>query len=486
MKPSQRIRERTARTTDGFQNLLLRIGEGSTVMAGARYGTTGLSWDPKRLEALYRESWIVGKVVDAIAEDMTRAGVDFTGIDPEDAAKLQRQMTRKGFWRDITATIKWARLYGGAVAVINVSGQALDTELRMETVKKEQLNRLRVFDRWSINPDPDARVLEGRDLGDPEFYTVPRLGLKVHHTRVLRFLGEELPWNQSQTENGWGQSVIQRLFDRLVPFDSATAGASQLMTKAHLRTVAVDKLREILAQGGVAEENLIKMFSLMSKLQNNEGVTLIDKEDTFSATSYTFAGVGDLLTQIAQQISGASGIPLVRLLGQSPAGLSATGESDMRNYHDSISQKQENDLRAPLLKLAELLHWAVLGEAPEDDFDFEFNPLMQPDAKTKADTATVMTDAVVKAFEAELIDSATAMRELLHVGAVTGVFNNITDDAIDTAEERDKLANEDPPAPPPGLAPLDPNNPVPPELNNGLPPTPPTQLSQEVPPVSPG
>ena len=37
-----------------------------------------------------------------------------------------------------------------------------------------------------------------------------------------------------------------------------------------------------------------------------------------------------------QVAAGAADIPVTRLLGQSPAGLSATGESDTRNYYDMI------------------------------------------------------------------------------------------------------------------------------------------------------
>jgi uncharacterized protein len=35
-------------------------------------------------------------------------------------------------------------------------------------------------------------------------------------------------------------------------------------------------------------------------------------------------------------VSGAADIPVTRLLGQSPAGMNATGTSDMKNYHDRI------------------------------------------------------------------------------------------------------------------------------------------------------
>jgi len=61
--------------------------------------------------------------------------------------------------------------------------------------------------------------------------------------------------------------------------------------------------------------------------------------------NYGFTGLADTLLQRGQQLSGALGIPLVRLSGQSPVGLSATGESDICKYNDSIRSQQETRLR---------------------------------------------------------------------------------------------------------------------------------------------
>ncbi len=76
---------------------------------------------------------------------------------------------------------------------------------------------------------------------------------------------------------------------------------------------------------------------------------------------------------------------MTRLLGQSPAGLSATGDSDTRNYYDMISARQEIDLRPQLHRLDRLL----LRSAGVDPaaLTFEFRPLWQMDAAEKATIA---------------------------------------------------------------------------------------------------
>ena len=59
-----------------------------------------------------------------------------------------------------------------------------------------------------------------------------------------------------------GMSVVERIWDRLTAFDSATVGAAQLVYKAHLRTYSVEKLRELIALGGPAFEALLKISTL--------------------------------------------------------------------------------------------------------------------------------------------------------------------------------------------------------------------------------
>ena len=111
--------------------------------------------------------------------------------------------------------------------------------------------------------------------------------------------------------------------------------------------------------------------------QSIEGMTLGDIEDDFQTMTYTFTGLPEVLLQFAQQISGATGIPLVRLFGQSPVGFNSTGESDIRLYYDNTKQQQEKMLRPGLKKILNVIYMSVTGHAPDKDFNFDFRPLWQ-------------------------------------------------------------------------------------------------------------
>lgn len=439
----QATNTQTATTKDGFANLTARMGLGAqNVLSDSTYIFDLLTRNRMKLEAMYRGSWIVGAAVDAVAEDMTRAGVNIKGSDdPEAIQLLQSKLTRLGIWHSLLETIKWGRLYGGAIALIVIDGQDPATPLNVDTVGKDQFRGLKVFDRWQLRPSLQNMVLEGMDYGLPEFYDVISniatgqvSNLRIHHSRVIRQIGIQLPAMQAMTEEWWGESVIERMYDRLVSFDAATSGAANLIQKAHLRTVQIDKLREVLAAGGKAEENLLSMFHHMRMLQTNEGLTLLDKEDTFAAHSYTFSGLSDMILQFGQQIAGATGIPLVRLFGQSPAGLNSTGESDLRMYYDNVAAQQESRLRDGMMKVLRVMHKSLFGVLPPGNFDFDFVPLWQTSTKEKADIASSVTTTIATAYEKGIIDQTTALQELKQSSESTGVFTNITEEQIEEAK----------------------------------------------------
>jgi len=432
-----------ATTKDGFANLTARMGLGAqNVLSEGTYTFNLLTRNRMTLEAMYRGSWIVGAAVDSVAEDMTRAGINIHSTQEPDQIQIMQQMlTRMGIWQSLLEAIKWGRLYGGALACIVVDGQDTSTPLNIDTIGKNQFKGLKVYDRWSLQPDVTNMIQEGMNAGLPEYYSVVSdvntgkvSDVKWHHSRVIRFIGIQLPIWQAITEMMWGESVIERLQDRLVAFDTATSGAANLIQKAHLRTVQIDKLREVLAAGGKAEENLLTMFHHMRILQTNEGLTLLDKEDSFTTTQYSFSGLSDMILQFGQQIAGATGIPLVRLFGQSPAGLNSTGESDMRMYYDNISAQQESRLRDGMMKMLQVLHKSLFGTSAPDGFDFEFVPLWQTSQKEKADISNTVVTLVTTAFEKGVIDQATALQELKQSSDATGIFTNISGEQIEEAK----------------------------------------------------
>lgn len=69
---------------------------------------------------------------------------------------------------------------------------------------------------------------------------------------------------------------------------------------------------------------------------------LLDAEDEdFRRDSYSFAGIPEILEKLMLRLSSAARIPVSLLMGQAPAGMNATGESDIRFFYDQVRAEQE-------------------------------------------------------------------------------------------------------------------------------------------------
>ncbi|EKN3530793.1 TPA: DUF1073 domain-containing protein [Yersinia enterocolitica] len=432
------------RTTDSYQNLTARYGlRTENQSADYSYQPNWTSRNRQLIENAYRSSWLVGAAVDTIADDMTRKGINITSkMAPDAKMRIEGRWEELSLWDSLNDTIKWSRLYGGAIGFIMIDGQAPETPLRVETIGKDAFKGLLVLDRWMVNPTISDRVTEmGPDLGMPKYYQVVTTGsgipsMKIHHSRVIRLDGVGLPYQQKRTENEWGMSVIERLFDRLLAFDSTSTGAAQLIFKAHLRTYKINKFRELVAMGGKAFDGLMKSMDMIRQFQSTEGLTLMDATDTFETHSYAFGGLSDVMAQFAQQIAGAIGIPLVRLFGQSPAGFS-TGDADLANYYDNIGTQQERRLRRPLRRLFEVIHYSEFSSPLPDGFSFDFNPLWQMTEPDRATVAEQTVNTINAAMDSGLLTLQGGMTELRDKAGITGIGSSISDEDIENAKDID-------------------------------------------------
>lgn len=435
---------------DSYQNFQARVGIcADNVSSGGHYDLNLITRRRVELDYMYRGSWIVGVAVDAPPDDMTRAGIDFgPGIDPDEVETIQSTINHLEVWQQIADGVRWGRLYGGAIVVMLIDGQDYETPLRAESIAPGQFKGLLALDRWQLYPTYLDLVQDpGPHFGKPKYYHIvadatilnggfasPLLGKKIHYTRCFRFEGYNLPFYQRMAEQGWGMSVLERLYDRLVAFDSTTQGAAQLVFKAHLRTLSIEGLRDIFAMGGPGEAALSKQVEAIRRFQSSEGLTLVDAKDKLEITNYGFSGLADMMLQFGQQIAGALQVPLVRLFGQSPAGLNSSGESDLRNYYDGINKDQNSRLTWPVSRLLDVLWRSEIGGEPDPGMTFSFKPLWQLTPKEKSEVAEATVRSVLGALGDAVIDRAVALKELRASSRITGIFGSITDKDIAAAE----------------------------------------------------
>ena len=440
-------------TSDAFSNVLARLGYGTpNLMEYTDYIKTNFTAEYNTITALYRENWIVKRIVDVVAEDMTKSWYRITSqISPESKKRIQRLESRTRVRSKVLECLKWGRLYGGAAAVIVIEGQEdmLDQPINYDLIMPGSFKGLIILDRWS-GISPSAELVN--DIGDPDFglpkyYTISDesfgYGITVHHSRIIRMLGRPLPNIEEQAEQYWGTSELEHVREELKKYDNTSYNIASLVYSANLKIYQMDGFEQIGTSNPLAMKDLYEMLSLMNWMMSSQGMQIMGQKDQFTTHQYSFAGLSDIYEMFMLDISGAAAIPVTKLFGRSPAGMNATGESDMANYYDSIEEQQEATLRPMLERLLPIMCLSEFGAIP-DDLDFEFEPVRRPSEEEKKNILTQTSSSIATLYQAGVISQKIALKELRESSRATGMWNSITDDDIDRADADFGMGGEPP------------------------------------------
>ena len=449
-RPAPREKRRTA---DSFLNPFNRLGSGrNNLLSFNEYPLTRLTQNYALLNSLYRNDWIAKKIIDSVAEDMTKNWYRLDGaIEPSQITALQSAERRMHLDKKILEGLRWARLYGGAAGIMVIDGQEdmLSEPLNMELVMPGSFKGILIADRWSgVYPETDlVQDLADPDFGTPEYYSFSMAGagetagMKVHHSRVLRFIGRELPLIERMAESYWGASELEHICTELNKRNTTSENVANLIFQANVRTYKMSDLGQLLATTNAElQSQLYQTLQMQNFLMSSMGMNVMDKEDDFQTNQYTFGGLSEIYDAFMNDIAGAAEIPATRLFGRSPAGMNATGESDLSNYYDRIAQLQESQLRPVLEKLLPVLFLSALGAIP-DDWNLEFEPVAETSEQQKADLIRQSAESIVSVFRSGLISRQTALKELRQSGMAYGMWSNITDEDIEAASSNECEGN---------------------------------------------
>jgi phage-related protein (TIGR01555 family) len=443
-------------TIDAFQNQMARLGFGQpNLNEGADYPLTRMSQNYNLFTSLYRSSWIVRKIVDVFPSDMVKNWIKFnSSLDPEKISKINSVIRKTKTKEKIKEGLRWARLYGGAAGLILIDGdEDLSEPLDYDAIMLDDYKGLLIFDRWNgIYPDIELEDdISDEEYGYPKYYSISLSEannnlmlsynkqdlVKVHHSRIVRFNGRDLPLWERQAEMFWGESEIEIVFEELKKRDNTSANIASLIFLANIRVLKMNDLGQLLgASTQKAQENLYKVLQAQNQLMSNMGIYVMDKDDDFGSEQYSFGGLNDIYESFMLDIAGACEMPVTKLFGREPAGFNSTGESDLTQYYDTLEEKQETYLQPIIDKLLPIIFMSTLGAIPED-LDWEFNPCMNVNSKDLADLAQSMASPIFEAFNTGLITKEIALKELKQQNEKTGMWSNITDEDIKNAKNED-------------------------------------------------
>jgi hypothetical protein len=194
-------------------------------------------------------------------------------------------------------------------------------------------------------------------------------GIEIHRTRLLTFVGRELPdiLKPAYAFGGLSMSQMAKPYvDNWLRTRQAVCDVIECFSVSGVYTNMAATLQE----GGV---EAIKRIAMFNDMRSNAGVFALDKDtEEFFNVATPLGTLDKLQAQAQEQMSSVSGIPLIVLLGITPSGLNASSEGEIRVFYDYIHAFQESFFRDNLQAVIDLIQLTIFGKVdPEITFIFE-------------------------------------------------------------------------------------------------------------------
>lgn len=434
------------RALDGYSNVPANLGAGANNLAQtANYVMERFTWDYYTLNILFRDNWIAKAIIEKPANEMLKNGFSIhSQIEPDKIDKIMNIWQKTKTQNKFLKCLKWSRLYGGCLLIPMIENQGdLSKPLDYETIMPDSYKGCFTVDRWS-GVSPSIELVDNitdPDFGQPEYYDVSDnttgKTFRIHHSRVIKMIGREMPYWEEIAETYWGASELEHVYTELKKRDDTSANISFLIFLANIRVFKMDGMSQMLSIGDQqAAQRVYETMKTMNHLMCNTGTLAIDKEEDFAMHGYSFTGINDVYESFMLDISGAAEIPVDKLFGRSPSGFNSGAET-LQNYYDTIDEKRETYVREPLEKIVKIITMSALGEIP-DDIEIDFNPVRRPSDLEKSDLAQKNAQPIFDAYAGGLIGKGTALKELKQQSDITGLWTNITDEMIQEAYNEDK------------------------------------------------
>jgi phage-related protein (TIGR01555 family) len=373
--------KRPVNAQDAYFNTATGVGTGRDKAAYGAW-TYGPDLADIELEDLYANNDLAATIVEKIVEDALRDGfsIQREGSTPEADAELTKQILARfvelqgGEYRFLRGAV-WGRLFGGGGLILGLRGAgALARPLSKDKVKRVEF--IKDFDKQQIQPWTwDAAGMPETYLYTPVVYgwtTDIAQPVEVHRDRIIFFPGARTTTSKRRERQGWDLSVLQRVKAALLSFDGMWANVDAMFQDASQAVFHLQGLIQTLGENDGKDDVSIRL-RIMDTFRSAARAIVLDagdetgagKEDFKVVDRASLGGLDKVMQNYMIRLATAARMPLTVLLGMAPAGMDATGESDMILYYNTVDIYRKQVLQERLLLLIKLIYTELENSTPE-------------------------------------------------------------------------------------------------------------------------
>jgi len=203
--------------------------------------------------------------------------------------------------------------------------------------------------------------------GKPDFWTisVARNGMcfqanKVHHSRLIYIPGAPATRDTVKEKIGYDLSYLNLYLCIIEDIQAGWSSTGDLVNRISMPWIRLKnglgitsaETNELQAEA----ESMAAKMTLLKENMGKNGLMVLLGEDEIGWTGPTIGGVKEVISTIYERVASVEGIPLSRLFGQAPGGLSTDDAAGARSYADLIERERRTKLSPALLRLYEMIY----------------------------------------------------------------------------------------------------------------------------------
>lgn len=221
------------------------------------------------------------------------------------------------------------------------------------------------------------------------------MGQIVHESRFIDIVTRPVPDILKPSYNFGGMSLSQFMMPYVNDWLDMKRNVVGIVKTLRMRALKTDMDARLQNPG-----EFDKRINMFVKYQENFGLWAIDLAEEIEHHQTSLSDLSNLLSNFQEQLCMPARTTNLKYLGSAPAGLNASGESEIETWHETVSGYQEH-LRHALENIFKIIQLAEFGEV-RDDIYFEFKPLDELTEKEQAEINEIKVRTVVTATDAQI------------------------------------------------------------------------------------
>lgn len=344
---------------------------------------------------------------------------------------LDEALTKYDIKRLIHEAVKQDAIFGVGHIFVGISEQSHEIHLPL-TLDKRAIPKGAKLTFKPVDPTftypamYNATDPLSRNFYKPDSWFV--MGQKVHESRFIDIVSRPVPDILKPSYNFAGLSLTQLMMPYVNDWTAMRQNVIKIVRTLRMRALKTN-MDSLLNDSGEFK----KRMKLFVQTQDNFGIWALDKDEEYIHQQTSLSELSNLLSNYQEQLCIPARITNLKLLGNAPAGLNASGQSELDTWHETVSGMQERDIRHALETIISIIQLVEFGDI-DDSIYFDFNPLDEVSEKDAAEIIRTKVETIAIASDSQIISPEEARTALANIEGLEFI-KDMTDEELEKWQE---------------------------------------------------